>query len=206
MEYGYFLGLTGFADSDVFTFVILPCLIFAARVCDVSLGTIRIILMSRGAKILAPILGFFEIMIWLIAIGKVVQNMDNWLCYIAYAGGFAAGNYVGICIEEKLAVGLFIIRVITSSDASALIQALRQEGYGVTSQVADGSSGKVNVLYSVIQRSEIQKVISMVKKFNRKAFYSIEDVRAISEGIFPYRKTLLRRGLEYWPKIRRKGK
>jgi uncharacterized protein YebE (UPF0316 family) len=206
MENEFCLMIVGFVNSDVFIFIVLPLLIFLARVCDVSLGTIRIILVSRGAKFIAPVLGFFEIMIWLIAIGKVMQNMDNWLCYIAYAGGFATGNYVGICIEERLAVGMFIIRVISGTDATELIQSLRQEGYGVTSQVADGSSGKVNVLYSVIQRSEIQKVVSMVQKYNPKAFYSIEDVRAVSEGVFPYRKTLLQRGIEYLPKLRRKGK
>ena len=94
-----------FFGSEIFTFIILPILIFIARVCDVSIGTMRIIFISRGAKILAPLLGFFEILIWLVAIGKVMQNLDNIACYVAYAGGFATGNFVGIRIEEKLAMG-----------------------------------------------------------------------------------------------------
>ena len=94
-----------FWHSEAFTFVLLPVLIFLARVLDVSFGTIRIIFISRGQKLLAPLIGFFEILIWLVAIGKVMQNLGNVYCHIAYAGGFAAGNFTGMWIEEKLAMG-----------------------------------------------------------------------------------------------------
>ena len=110
------------ASFDWFTFVILPFLIFIARITDVSLGTLRIIFVSKGYKIIAPLIGFIEILIWIVAISKIIQNIDNWICYIAYAGGFAVGNYVGMRLEEKLAIGFELVRVITQKDASKHFQ------------------------------------------------------------------------------------
>jgi uncharacterized protein YebE (UPF0316 family) len=179
-----------FLDSEAFTFVVLPLLIFTARVCDVTLGTIRIIFVSRGQKILAPLIGFVEILIWLTAIGRIMQNLGNVYCYLAYAAGFAAGNFVGICIEEKLAMGVFLIRIITKKEAARLIAALNSEGYGATSIAAQGSTGQVAVVYSVIKRADLQHVVEIIKQFNPKAFYSIEDVRFVSQGVFPLRSTL----------------
>lgn len=100
-------------NSGTFSLIILPILIFLARIVDVTFGTIRIIFVSRGLKWLAPIFGFFEIMIWLFAIGQVFSNMTNITYYVAYAGGFACGNFVGIWIEEKMAIGTMVVRIIT---------------------------------------------------------------------------------------------
>lgn len=181
--------------SDTFTYIVLPALIFLARVCDVTIGTIRIIFVSRGHKFLAPLIGFFEILIWLVAIGKIFENLNNITCYIAYAGGFAAGNFVGIYIEERLAMGTLIIRVITRKGASELITGLRSAGYGATSIAAQGGSGTVSVIYSVIKRSDLDDVVATIKKFNPKAFYSIEDVRFVSEGVFPLNRSGQRRNV-----------
>jgi len=122
------VGDISFFHSEAFTFILLPVLIFLARILDVSFGTIRIIFVSRGRKFLAPLIGFFEILIWLVAIGKVMQNLTNVYCYIAYAGGFAAGNFTGMWIEEKLAMGTLVIQVITKKDASALIENFKSSG------------------------------------------------------------------------------
>jgi len=200
------LGDIGFFHSEAFTFVLLPVLIFLARVVDVSFGTIRIIFISRGQKFLAPLIGFFEILIWLVAIGKVMQNLSNVYCYIAYAGGFAAGNFAGMWIEEKLAMGTLIIRVITKKDASALIENLKSSGYGVTAVPAEGSSGRVHVVYSIINRSALKDVAAIVKRFNPQAFYSIEDVRFASKELFPLRQSASIKGFLGLLKIRRKGK
>jgi uncharacterized protein YebE (UPF0316 family) len=175
--------------SETFTYIVLPALIFLARVCDVSIGTMRIILVSRGAKIIAPLLGFFEILVWLVAIGKVMENLTNVACYVAYAGGFAAGNLVGIYIEEKVAMGTVLIRIITPKGASELIKNLRGEGFGATSIPAEGSTGRVFVIYSLIKRSDLDYVVAIIKKFNPKAFYSIEDVRFVSQGGLPLNKS-----------------
>lgn len=172
-------------------------LIFIARVLDVTLGTIHIIFISKGFKYLAPIVAFFEIMIWLLAIGQIFQNFTNLVYYIAYAGGFAIGTFVGICIENKLSIGTEIVRIITRKDASKLVDFLKSEGYGVTSVDAEGLEGRVKIIFTIIDRRDLQNIIGIIRKYNPHAFYSIEDVRFVSERIFPHRKLL---------KFHRKGK
>jgi uncharacterized protein YebE (UPF0316 family) len=152
---------------------------------DVSIGTIRIVMVSKGHKIWAPILGFFEVLIWLIAITKIIQNLDNWLCYIAYGLGFAAGNYVGLIIEEKMALGIVKLQIITRMEAGKLIENLKAAGYGITHHNARGSNEDVSIIYSIIKRSEIRKVEGIIKTTNPKAFYSIEDIKFVNEGVFP---------------------
>lgn len=193
-------------DAWTFTWVILPLLIFTARVCDVSIGTLRIIFVSRGHRVAAPLLGFFEVLIWLMAIGKIMQNLSNVMAYVSYAGGFAMGNFVGIWIEQKLAVGMVVLRVITRKGASTLIAELKSRGYGVTSIDAEGNEGPVNIVYSVLKRNVLETVIGLVEKMNPKAFYSIEDVRAVSEGIFPRSRPMAQKKYLRLMRKRRKGK
>ncbi len=170
-------------NSEIFNYLILPLLIMLARIVDVSLGTIKIIFISKGYKHLAPFLGFFEVLVWLLAITRIFQNLDNWICYVAYALGFALGSFVGIKIEEKLALGVQLIRIITRKDASTLTQVLREGGYGVTSIQAEGSTGKVGILYSIVNRKNIENVVQVIHKHNPKAFYTIEDIRFVSKQI-----------------------
>ena len=127
-------------------------------------------------------------MIWLFAIGQVMQNLTNIYYYVAYAGGFAMGNFVGIYIEEKMAIGTLVIRIITKKDASDLIEVLKSKNYGITIVDARGATGSVKLIYTVIKRVDIDDVVGMIKHFDPKAFFSIEEVRAASEGIFPSHK------------------
>jgi len=197
------LGLTG---SEIYAWVILPLLIFFARICDVSLGTIRIIFVSKGIKYLAPIVGFFEILIWLLAIGQIMQNLTNVYYYIFYAGGFAIGNLVGIIIDERLSIGTVGVRIITRKEAKDLIDALKKADFGVTAVDAEGSKGMVKIIFTVVNRQNIQDVIKIVKKYNPKAFYSIEDIRYVSEilpsHVKPWYKKNIFKFLRGW----RKGK
>lgn len=196
-----------FLHTPIFTWVILPLLIFIARVCDVTLGTIRIIFVAKGKKYIAPMLGFFEALIWLTAMGQIMQNLTNVAAYLAYAGGFAMGNFVGILIEEKLAMGILIVRIITVKDATELIKHLGARGYGVTCVDAMGSTGPVKLIYTIIKRKNYSDVVSIIKEFNPKAFYSIEDARMAYEGIFPVvPKTHLGSGRIHRLKMRRKAK
>jgi len=172
-------------DSSLFTWGILPALIFLARILDVSLGTIRIIFVSRGKKALAPVLGFFEVSIWLLAMSQIMQNLDNAICFIAYAGGYAMGNYVGILLEEKLALGILIIRIFLVDDKTGMKERLYGAGFGVTSIDAYGMNGKVKILYTVIKRKDINKAVSIIEECQSNAFYSIEDAKAVKQGIFP---------------------
>jgi uncharacterized protein YebE (UPF0316 family) len=198
-----FLSLT---NSAVYTWVLLPALIFAARIVDVSLGTIRILFISRGTKYLAPLIGFIEILIWLLAIGQIMQNLSNVACYIAYAGGFATGTYVGILIEEKLAMGLQLVRVVTTKDATKLIEYLKSADFGVTHVAARGVAGEVRIVLTIIRRKNLQKVIEIIKRFNPQAFYSTEDIRFVSKEVFPLTKSPVKRGLFFSMLRQRKGK
>ncbi len=176
------------ANSWYYTWILLPFLIFAARVLDVSLGTVRVIFVSRGLKYLAPLVGFFEILIWLLAIGQIMKNLSNPACYIAYAGGFAMGNFVGICIAERLSLGVVLIRVVTKKDALSLVQMLKAQDYGVTSVDGHGTEGQVKIVFTIVPRREVRNVAALVKEFNPQAFYSIEDVNFVEKGIFPLRR------------------
>jgi len=193
-------------NSAFFAWFLLPLLIFIARVADVSIGTVRVIFITRGLKYFAPIVGFVEILIWLLAIGQIMQNLSNPLCYIAYAGGFATGNYVGIWIAEKLSLGVVLIRVVTSKDASELVEYLKTAKYGVTSVDGHGSSGEVKVVFTIVPRREVTSVVNLIKQFNPKAFYTIEEVGFVEEGIFPARKNWLSNGFKGMARPLRKGK
>ncbi|MBN2432243.1 MAG: DUF2179 domain-containing protein [Acidobacteria bacterium] len=171
--------------SPYYTWVILPFLIFLARIGDVSISTIRVIFISKGFKHMAPVLGFLEILIWLLAIGQIFQNLHNPLCYIAYAGGFAMGNYIGITIVDKLSLGQVLVRIITRRDAVELLSRLRQEEIGVTSVEAQGPIGPVKILFSIIKRCDLKRVVDIVKQYNPHAFYSVEDISFVSMGQFP---------------------
>jgi len=193
-------------SSDFYTWVVLPFLIFMARIADVSIGTVRVIFISRGLKYLAPIVGFFEVLIWLLAIGQIMKNLSNPACYIACAGGFAMGNFVGMRIAEKLSLGLVLIRVVTEKDTSALVEHLKSANYGVTSIDGHGTAGEVKLVFTVVPKQAVRSIIGLIKRFNPKAFYSIEEVSLVEKGIFPDKKSGDFFGLArlFWPF--RKGK
>ena len=193
-------------DNNLLNWIVLPLFIFAARILDVSIGTLRIIFMSRGRMIFTPVLGFIEILIWLIAIRQIFNNLNNPLCYIAFASGFATGNYVGIWLDNKIAMGLQVVRIITRYDANALVHALKENGFGITYIEGEGLSGKVKIIFTLIQRRNLPEVISMVKHFNPKAFFSVEDVRMASEKIYPKKALLSFGGRKKWLKMEKKGK
>jgi uncharacterized protein YebE (UPF0316 family) len=190
----------------IYSWILLPLLIFFARVCDVSLGTIRIIFISKGIKYLAPLIGFIEIFIWLLAIGQIMQNLTNVYYYLFYAGGFAMGNFVGILLDEKLSIGTVSIRVITKKDAKELIEALKNSKINSTILDAEGPNGKVKVIFIVVNRQNINRVIKIVKKYNPKSFYSIHDIRYVSEELPYYSKSFLIKGLYPLINSSRKGK
>lgn len=179
------MDIASLYSSELFKFVILPAIIFLARICDVTLDTLRIIYVSRGLKLLATLIGFFEVLIWLMAITQILNNMSNVVYYIAYAGGFAMGNFVGIFIEEKMAIGTVVIRIITQKDAEELIGLLKCDGYGVTHVDARGSIGPVKIIFTIVKRKDISAVLEIVRKCNPLAFFTIEDVRSVRKGVFP---------------------
>lgn len=171
-------------NTDIVNYVLLPLFIFLARIFDVSLGTLRIIFVTKGMRSVAPFVGFFEVLIWLLAISRIMQDLDNWVSYVAYAGGFATGNFVGMYLEERLAIGHEMIRVITRKDASSLIEDLRNKGYGVTSVKAEGIEGEVAVIYIIARRSMIREVLDEINIFNPRALYTVESIKYVNKEIF----------------------
>lgn len=175
------------ASPGFYEWVLLPLLIFLARICDVSLGTIRVIFISKGIKYLAPVIGFFEVIIWLLAIGQVMNNLTNAASYIAYGGGFAIGTFVGMLIEERLSIGLTSVRILTRDDPHGLISYLRSMNYGVTCIDGKGATGPVTMIFSVIRRQDLAAVITVIRQHHPNAFYTVEEIKSVSEGIFPRR-------------------
>jgi uncharacterized protein YebE (UPF0316 family) len=151
---------------------------------DQTIGTMRLIFLSKGMKYIAPFLGFFEVIIWLLAVGQIMQHLDNWLSYVAYGAGFATGNFIGMLLEEKISLGTVIIRVILSRQSPELIDELKSQNFGLTLVDAEGSKGSVKLIFSIIRRKELLNFINTIHHFNPNAFYTVEDVKSASEGIF----------------------
>lgn len=182
------MDFSSFLSSPWFTYGFLPLLIFISRIMDVSIGTIRLIFVSKGFKNTAPILGFFEVLIWLLAIQQVMQNLDNVVCYIAYAGGFAAGTYIGIMLEERILIGKVMVRAVTKSDSSQLLKALQQSKFSATSTGARDSEGEVHLITCVTDKKKERELIDIIKQFNPNSFYSVEDVRYVDDAKTAFKK------------------
>lgn len=175
-------------NQDMMTWIVIPILIFIAGLAYVSLGTLRIIFVARGRRFLSPVLGFFEVTIWLIAISQIMTNVSNITAYIAYAAGFAVGNYVGIIIEEKMAIGILVVRVILNKNDNILKNDLLLAGFGVTVVDGQGAQGPVKLIYTIIKRKDLAQVTKIIKESHGSVFYSVEDARSVSDGVFPNKK------------------
>ncbi len=176
-------------NPELYSWVILPLLIFLARICDVSMETIRVIYISKGIKYLAPIIAFFEIVIWLLAMEIVMNDLSNIANFLAFAFGFAMGTYVGLVIEEKLSIGKVILRIVTTDESNdEIISFMRSENYGTTMIDATGSRGNVKIILSLVNRSEVAHITEKIQISNPHAFFSIEDVRYVNEGVFRPKK------------------
>lgn len=168
-------------SPEIITWVILPVLIFLARVADVSLGTIRVLFISRGFKYLAPLIGFFEILIWLFAITQIMQNLNNAPSFFAYAFGFAFGTFVGMWIEEKISLGEVLIRIISSHNVPEMVSSLEANGYKITSVSAQSLKGEVKIILLVTHRKNAPNVLKLINSLNKEAFYTIEDLKSVSD-------------------------
>lgn len=166
-------------EQGWFFWGVLPLLIMLARIVDVSIGTMRIMFVVRGDKVIAALLGFLEVFIWVVAISHIFGDNTGLLHYAAYAAGFAVGNYVGINIESRLALGLQTIRVITGQSTEALEKALLENGYGGTRIAAIGlRGGNMRVLFSTLPRRKVPAVLNLIEQHLPRSFVSIEDVRS----------------------------
>jgi uncharacterized protein YebE (UPF0316 family) len=167
------------ASFDFYNWVVFPLLIFFARVCDVSLGTLRGVFAAKGYKHIVPFFGFFEVLIWLLAIGQIFQNLNgNFIFYLAWAAGYATGSYIGLSIEERLAIGIQVVRIITNQDSELLISALKAENYGITVLDGQGARGPIKIIFTIVPRKNVKHVVSILNEHNPTSFYSVEDVKS----------------------------
>lgn len=166
-----------------------PILIFFLRIVDVSLATVRMLLAIRGARLVVPLIGFFEVLIWIFAVGSAIRNLSSAWHVLGYAAGFAAGNAVGLWIEEKLALGLATVRVMSQRGGVELADALRRKGFGVTEFAGQGREGTVEMVYTVVRRREVEDVLDEVDRWDPNAFVSVEEPRSIRRGwLYPKRR------------------
>jgi len=158
--------------------------IFFARISDVSIGTLRTILLVKGNRKIAAVLGFFEVMIYLIVLGKVVGNLNKPILIIAYCLGYACGNIIGGKIEERLSLGKVTAEIIVKEDYEDIVKVLRDEGFGVTIFEGIGLEGKSYMLNIILERRQVQKLNKVVKKIKPNAFVTVTDVRSSIGGHF----------------------
>lgn len=164
-------------------------LIFLSRLVDVSMGTMRTLMVVQGRKWQAATIGFFEIAIYVVVLGKVVNNLNNPLNLLSYASGYAAGNYVGIIIENKIALGKSSVRVILKSeDNDELIAILRDQGFGVTVVQGKGREGVREILNIIIDRKKIVDLQKILSDYDEKAFVTVSSISPISGGYFAPKK------------------
>jgi uncharacterized protein YebE (UPF0316 family) len=176
-----------FAMADhswTFQWIILPLLIFLARITDQTIGTLRLIFLSKGYRMIAPLLGFFEVIIWLVAVSQIMKHLDNVMSYVAYGAGFAMGNYIGMTIERKISLGNVIVRIILKDFSGELKAKLNSQNFGLTIVDAVGSRGNVKVLFSILKRKDLDHFLGILDEHEPGAFYTIEEVKSINEGIF----------------------
>jgi uncharacterized protein YebE (UPF0316 family) len=159
-----------------------PLLIFALRIVDVSLATLRMLLAVRGVKIVAPFIGFFEVLVWIFAVGNAIRFLDSPLHLIGYASGFAMGTVVGMLIEERIAFGMATVRVVSQHGGVELAEALRDRGFGVTEFSGQGREGLVEVVYAVLRRRDLKYVFQEVATWDPQAFVTVEEPRSIQRG------------------------
>jgi uncharacterized protein YebE (UPF0316 family) len=164
---------------------LLPIIIFFGRICDVTLGTLRIIFVSKGERTKAPLVGFFEVFIWIVIISQIISRANNLLSYLAYAGGYAAGNYVGIWVENKIAFGFQIYRIyVTKNRGPVLVRLLNSDGFGSTLIRGEGAVSEVDIIETVVSRKTVARIQEILREFDPDVFYYVEDIRSKQRGIF----------------------
>ena len=163
----------------------LIAFIFVAEMVVITIATLRTIFIARGMKYLAPVLGFFEVSIWLFAIGSVMTNLNDLRCALAFAAGFTVGNFLGMLIEQHLALGSVVVSTITHKDVVPLLQALRSANFGVTCLTGHGAMGPVTVVQTTVPRRELSTVVQLLEQFDPGIFYTVDALQMARAGVVP---------------------
>jgi uncharacterized protein YebE (UPF0316 family) len=168
--------------------LLVALLIFCLRLVDVSMGTVRILMAVRGRRLLAAVIGFFEVSIFLVAISQVVNNIENWWNVLGYAGGFAVGTVIGMTIENKLALGIAEVDIVSMGKGTEIAEALRAEGYGATEFLGAGKSNLVDMVRAVVRRREIGAVMDAAIAVDDSAFITVVETQRAHRGRWRLRK------------------
>jgi len=163
---------------------LLPFIIFGLRVLDMSLDTMRVLFVIRGRRPLAWIFGFFQSLIWVVAITTVLSNMTNPWNLVAYATGFATGNVVGMWIEERLAIGHGHMRIMSTGRGSMIAESIRNAGYAATELSGRGRDGTVAVINCSVRRRDIERVRRQVNSIDPDAFITVQEIRPLNRGFW----------------------
>jgi uncharacterized protein YebE (UPF0316 family) len=172
-------------NFDFISYVLLPFLIFLARAADVTLATVKLMFIVNNAKRLAMLLGFFEALITILALSRIMQDASNLAAYVMYAAGFAAGTYLGMRIEEKLAYGSVVVRIIGKQIPDTLLQYLSDNQYNYSKVDASDSSGNTQVLFTVCKRRKVRDLLQALEQIAPEALYTTEAVNQASRELLP---------------------
>jgi len=167
--------------TDLTEAILWTLAIFFARLTDVSMGTMRQILIIRGRRGIASISAFFEIMIWIVAVSRVITNWEIYYMF-AYALGFASGNYLGSYIEERIALGYMFAYIVPKRRSNDLVRKLREAGFGATAIHGIGLKGPEPVYNVLFRRRDTERLLDIIRKYDKDAFYTLMDVRAERGG------------------------
>ena len=170
----------------------IPLLVFAARICDVSIGTVRMIMVISGHRLASAVLGFLEVLIWVLAVGGVVGNLSDPFTVLAFAGGFATGTLVGMTIENRLAIGFRVVRVINQAPELGLAGVLRESGYTATRIDGHDRTGPAEIVFVPVRRRNVPALLERVAQVAPEAFLSVERAERVS-GFVPVAGTRIDR-------------
>ena len=172
-------------EFDIISYILLPALIFLARVADVTVATVKLMFVVNNARRMAAILGFIEAFITIVALSRIIQDAGNMLAFFMYAAGFATGTYAGMWIEEKMAYGSVLVRIISKQIPSSLLGYLIENQYRYSMVDANDQSGNTQILFTVCKRSKLGTLLSSLKSIAPEALYTIESVKQVSHELLP---------------------
>lgn len=181
-----------------------PFVVFALRVSDVSLDTMRLLFAVRGKRYHAAMLGFFQASIFILVIGNVIQHLDSVWHVLGYAAGFSTGTLIGVMIENAVAYGLSTVRIISPHGGVEIAQALRDRGYGATEVPGYGRDGTVEIVHSVVHRSHLDEVMEIVDQWDKQAFVTVEEPKILRGGSLAARARWLR--VPEWVRFSARGR
>lgn len=173
-------------------------LIFVARIVDVSCDTMRVIFAIRGKRGIAAVLGFVQAFVWIYAVGTAVKHLESIVHVFGYAGGYAAGTYIGVTLERMIAYGVATVRVVSKHAGVEIAEALRDQGYGVTEFPGFGRDGTVEILHSVIHRSHLDDVLAVIERWDGDAFVTVEEPKVLRGGLLAAKQGRLGGPLRRW--------